>query len=328
MAREERGQRLDPATTALSLARVGRWAAALLGIKGLAILAIALAVLAALFGGLTMFAVTVMQTQAYFGRQGLAIPPDQLAVMLEVEGQYGIPWQVLAAIARVESSFGRNMGPSPAGAIGYCQFMPETWASYGRDEDGDGSADPMSYRDCLPAVARYLLDHGWRGDDREAQRQALFAYNHDWTYVDQILLVAAVYGLGGLWEGGLRWPLPGYYAISSFFGQVDEARGPSPHTGIDIPAPEGTPALAAGDGLVESVTLDSVCGLGVVIAHRQNVRTVYCHLSQATVTPGQVVRTGDRIGAVGNTGLSTGPHLHLGLIIDGVAVDPLRYLEV
>lgn len=118
------------------------------------------------------------------------IPPEHLVVMQGIGASTGIPWQVLAAIAKVESGFGTNMGPSSAGALGYCQFMPATWAYYGVDGDGDGVADPFNYRDCLPAAAQYLLDSGAPGD----LRRALYAYNHSWSYVDHVLSVASNYG--------------------------------------------------------------------------------------------------------------------------------------
>ena len=325
----ERERKASPVVTAGEMAQAARMAALVVGGKVGALAAAVALVVAALLGALLgLFAVVVVQARAAYGDQVLSIPPEQLGVMLAVEREYGVPWQVLAAIARIESDFGRNMGPSSAGASGYCQFLPETWASYGRDEDGDGVADPMSFRDCLPAAARFLLDHGWRNDDLEAQRQALYAYNHDWAYVDRVLIVAAVYGLGGRWQGGLGWPVPGHYGISSLFGQVDQARGPAPHTGIDIPAPVGTPVVAAAAGMVQAVTLDGICGLGVTVAHRQDMATVYCHLSEAWVAPGQVVQAGQPLGAVGSTGLSTGPHLHFGVLLGGRAVDPLLFLGV
>ncbi|HKA26685.1 MAG TPA: lytic murein transglycosylase, partial [Gaiellaceae bacterium] len=57
---------------------------------------------------------------------------------------YGIPWEVLASINKVESNFGRNMGPSSAGAVGWMQFMPSTWERWGVDANGDGVADPWN----------------------------------------------------------------------------------------------------------------------------------------------------------------------------------------
>lgn len=118
------------------------------------------------------------------------IPPEHLVVMQRVGAATGVPWQILAAIAKVESGFGANMGPSSAGALGYCQFMPATWAYYGVDGDGDGIADPFNLHDCLPAAAQYLLDSGAPGD----LRRALYAYNHSWEYVDHVLAFAGSYG--------------------------------------------------------------------------------------------------------------------------------------
>lgn len=326
MSRQE--QRSNPTGVAWDMGQGARLAMRLLGAKAALILLLVAAAVIALGSVAAFIGLTVAQAAALLGPRGLSVPPQQLQVMLAVEKEYGVPWQVLAAVAYVESSFGQNMGPSSAGAVGYCQFMPDTWAAYGRDEDGDGQADPMSYRDCLPAVARFLLDHGWRNDDVNAQRQALYAYNHDWGYVDRILLVAMSFGLGGLYVGGLQWPVPGHYGISSFYGQVDEARGPSPHTGIDIPAPEGTPVAAAAGGIVRWAGSDALCGNGVTISHGSDMATVYCHLSAVLVAPGQAVQAGQVIGLVGNTGQSTGPHLHFGVIAGGRTVDPLLFLEV
>ena len=120
------------------------------------------------------------------------IRPDQLAVMQTAAAVCGLPWQVLAAVAKVESDFGRNpalseaegMATSSAGAIGYGQFLPSSWAAY-----GDGG-DPYDYRDAIPAMARYLCDHG----GPQELRRALRAYGHaDW-YVEQVLAVAVRYG--------------------------------------------------------------------------------------------------------------------------------------
>jgi hypothetical protein len=112
------------------------------------------------------------------------IPPDQLALMRRVEAQTGVPWQVLAAIAKIESDFGQNMATSPAGAIGYGQFLPSTWAAYGN------GGNPYDYHDAIPAMGRYLQAAG----APVHLRQAIFAYNHaDW-YVDLVLTQARAYG--------------------------------------------------------------------------------------------------------------------------------------
>ena len=118
---------------------------------------------------------------------GGAVPPEQLAVMREVSRTSGVPWELLAAIASVESDFGRNMATSSAGAIGYGQFLPSSWAAYGR------GGNPYDYRDAIPAMARYLLDHGAPAD----LPRAVYAYNHDWDYVALVLGRAAHYAAAG-----------------------------------------------------------------------------------------------------------------------------------
>jgi hypothetical protein len=96
---------------------------------------------------------------------------------------------VLAAVTKIESDFGRNLGPSTAGAMGWTQFMPATWRAYGVDADGDGRRDPNIAADAIYAAANYLRASGAPRD----WRRALFAYNHaDW-YVDDVLDQAARY---------------------------------------------------------------------------------------------------------------------------------------
>jgi murein DD-endopeptidase MepM/ murein hydrolase activator NlpD len=106
---------------------------------------------------------------------------------------YGIPWQVLGAINKIESNFGRNMGPSSAGAVGWMQFMPETWLRWGMDGNGDRFADPWDPEDAVYAAARYLAAAGARED----LRRGVFAYNHANWYVDDVLELARTFGAGG-----------------------------------------------------------------------------------------------------------------------------------
>lgn len=107
---------------------------------------------------------------------------------------YGIPWELLAAINKIESNFGRNMGPSSAGAVGWMQFMPDTWLRWGMDASGDGFADPWNAEDAVYSAARYLAAAGGRFD----LQRAVFAYNHAQWYVEQVLQLAALYGGGGV----------------------------------------------------------------------------------------------------------------------------------
>jgi cell wall-associated NlpC family hydrolase len=106
---------------------------------------------------------------------------------------YGIPWEVLAAINKVESDFGRNLGPSSAGAVGWMQFMPSTWARWGIDANGDGVADPDNPTDAIFSAARYLAGCGGQFDIA----RAVYCYNHASWYVNEVMGLAAVYSRGG-----------------------------------------------------------------------------------------------------------------------------------
>lgn len=104
----------------------------------------------------------------------------------------GLSWTVLAAIGQVESSHGRNNGPSSAGALGPMQFMPATWKHYGVDGDGDGKADIWSPYDAVPGAANYLCANG-AGKGPEKLRKAIWFYNHSWDYVNKVMGIAEAY---------------------------------------------------------------------------------------------------------------------------------------
>ena len=121
---------------------------------------------------------------------------------------YGIPWEVLGAINKVETDFGRNLGPSSAGAIGWMQFMPSTWARWGIDANGDGVADPNNPTDAIFSAARYLAGCGGQLDIA----RAVHCYNHSTVYVNEVLGLAGLYSRGGgndlLSAGQLQINLP------------------------------------------------------------------------------------------------------------------------
>jgi len=122
-------------------------------------------------------------------------------------------------------------------------------------------------------------------------------------------------------SGELAWPVQG--TITSKFGP----RWGTYHRGVDIGAPTGTPVLAADSGMVVFAGWNGGYGNLVKIAHGSNMQTWYAHLSDFAVSTGQEVKKGDVIGYVGNTGISTGPHLHFEVHIDGVANDPLSFYK-
>jgi len=113
--------------------------------------------------------------------------------------------------------------------------------------------------------------------------------------------------------------------ITSRFGAVSSRRV-SKHTGLDIAAPTGTKIKASAGGTVTFSGYKGSFGYMVVINHGNGIETYYAHCSKLYVTVGQQVNQGDIIAAVGNTGNSTGPHLHLEVRVNGVAYNPQNYV--
>ncbi len=155
-----------------------------------------------------------------------------LALWQEAGAAYGVPWEVLGAINKIESNFGRNMGPSSAGALGWMQFMPDTWTRWGMDGDGDGVANPWVPEDAVYAAARYLAAAGAHDD----LYRAIVAYNHaDW-YVQDVLELAGVFAGGGGFDptlgtgalgftgGGFAGGADAIFRISDLETRLTEAR--------------------------------------------------------------------------------------------------------
>lgn len=137
-------------------------------------------------------------------------------------------------------------------------------------------------------------------------------------------------GSSGSYNGGsMKWPLPGYSKISSYFAMRDHpVTGVyGQHTGIDIPAPKGTKVYAAAEGTVVSVGYNKAYGNRVIISHGNGYQTLYGHFSEICVKANQQVTTGTVVGLVGSTGYSTGNHLHLSVLKNGSYVNPLNYVS-
>lgn len=119
-------------------------------------------------------------------------------------------------------------------------------------------------------------------------------------------------------------PLIGQLRITSQFGQRKHPKKKyvTMHRGIDLAAPIGTNVFSAAQGRVVKVWTDSSCGNGLTIAHSQGYETQYCHLSQCLVRNGDVVHAGCLVAKTGNTGVSTGPHLHYAIKKNGEYIDP------
>ncbi len=128
-----------------------------------------------------------------------------------------------------------------------------------------------------------------------------------------------------LWDDPLALPIEGiagsgYGVLSIYQGVV---RGF--HGGVDFPAPAGTPVRSDADGIVRLAVPLPLSGNAVMIDHGLGVVSSYLHMSAIEVRPGQRVKRGDVVGRVGSTGLATGPHLHWGLTVNGVRVDPMPW---
>jgi len=136
-------------------------------------------------------------------------------------------------------------------------------------------------------------------------------------------------GNDGEYSGGvLSWPCPGYTTITSGFGyRIHPILGYRKlHTGIDIGAPYGARVVAANTGKVIASYYNSSYGNMIMIDHGGGIVTLYAHMSARLVSEGASVQRGETIGRVGSTGMSTGPHLHFEVRVNGVYKDPRSYL--
>ncbi|MDD3352504.1 peptidoglycan DD-metalloendopeptidase family protein [Zoogloea sp.] len=122
--------------------------------------------------------------------------------------------------------------------------------------------------------------------------------------------------------------LPASGRLSSRFGlrRIFNGEPRAPHTGLDVAAPIGAPVRAPADGIVSLVEEFYFNGKTVFVDHGQGLVSMVCHLDASTVEVGQDVRRGEQIGRVGNTGRTTGPHLHWSVYLNGAAVDPALFI--
>jgi murein DD-endopeptidase MepM/ murein hydrolase activator NlpD len=238
------------------------------------------------------------------------IPPFLLPIYQACGTEYGIPWEILASINKIETAFGTNLNVSSAGAMGWMQFIPSSWETYGVDANGDGRKDPYNPVDAICAAGNYLKAAGGRDD----LYGAIFAYNHaDW-YVQEVMLYARAYGklpaslvgsLTGLTEGA-HFPVAAdaTYAddISARaalrratpkereeYGNAADVISSSPtRRGINIFAAEGAPVVAVNDGVIEKVGRSERLGRYIVLQDAYGNRYTYAKL-------GRIVRKHRRV---------------------------------
>jgi hypothetical protein len=190
--------------------------------------------------------------------------------------EYGVRWEVLAAINEIETDYGRNLNVSTAGAVGWMQFLPSSWRRWGVDGNNDGRTDPYNPVDAIFSAAHYLKAAGYEQDPR----RAIFAYNHaDW-YVDSVLLRArliagvpadVVGSLTGLTEG--RFPVYAHARYADDPAERDDTR-----PGIDIFARSDAPVVAAHDGIVKTVGRSSRLGRYLILQDAYGNRFTYAQL--------------------------------------------------
>lgn len=130
-------------------------------------------------------------------------------------------------------------------------------------------------------------------------------------------------------QGMFLWPCPSSKSITSYFGNrvAPKAGASTDHKGIDIGASMGESVIAAAAGKVTTVAYSGARGYYIVVDHGNSYATLYQHLSRQDVRTGDMVKAGQQIGAVGETGISTAPHLHFEVHVNGTPVDPLQFFE-
>ncbi len=216
------------------------------------------------------------------------IPPFLLPIYQACGTQYGIPWEVLASINKIETAFGTNLNVSSAGAVGWMQFLPSTWATYGVDANGDGRKDPYNPVDAICAAANYLKASGGAKD----LYNAILSYNHaDW-YAQEVLLYARAYGklppdlvgsLTGLTEGA-HFPVAAdaRYAdeVSARAAGMASASSSPTRRGIDIFAAAGSPVVAVNDGVVKKMGSSKKLGRYLVLEDAYGNRFTYAELGR------------------------------------------------
>ena len=224
------------------------------------------------------------------------IPPFLLPIYQAAGIEYGIRWEILAAINEIETDYGRNLNISTAGAVGWMQFLPTTWRHWGLDANRDTRRDPYNPVDAIFSAARYLKAAGADSD----LRKAIFTYNHaDW-YVDSVLLRARLIGglpadfvgsLTGLTEG--HFPVHGRATYADDLNERAATRrikrgenaavpveARSNRRSIDIYAKAGTPVIAVQDGKIVRIGSNLRLGRFVMLRDAYGNTYTYGHLKK------------------------------------------------
>jgi murein DD-endopeptidase MepM/ murein hydrolase activator NlpD len=250
-----------------------------------------------------------------------------------------------------------------SGQKGIAGFTDGEWRTWGKDDDGNGKSSPHDPADAIMALGRRdcslagkvteLRTEGRVNGDLVELTLAAYAAGVDAvtkagrvpaevrTYLDEVKALLPRYealdrddsggGAGGTAGALLTAPVSPLTITSPFGSREHPLTGVTKlHTGVDFAAPQGAQVVAARQGRVVFAALTSAYGNRIVIDHGtiqgKRVETTYSHLSSLGVAVGQTVEAGTPVGRVGSTGLSTGPHLHFEVILDGYYTDPRPWL--
>ncbi len=188
--------------------------------------------------------------------ESFRVPPFLLPIYQAAGTAYDIPWQVLAAVNEVETDYGRDLSVSSAGAEGWMQFLPSSWARYGVDATGAGYEDPYNPADAIFAAARYLAAAG----GAQHIRAAVYAYNHSQAYVEAVMLRAQLLAgtppellsaVTGLTESRFPVHAPAHFGDGFPTGAGPSATGAGQTVaGTVIYTQAGAPVIAVQDGQV------------------------------------------------------------------------------
>ncbi len=270
---------------------------------------------------------------------GASIPAEFLPYLEEAEKLTGIPVWLLAGLIQKESGWDPNSVNEKIGAFGLTQLDPRYWPERARRYGFDPEKDRWDPRAQIIVGAKSLADMIGGGVDWENLdpgnppsnlKKALAFYGGYGSDVKAAeSYIRDVLALAGNYRSPAVWPVPGYNQITSSFGWRYHPilKTGSFHEGIDIAVPYGVPVLSVSGGVVVHAGELGAYGLAVIVRDTQ-YEYLYAHLSRIEVAGGATVRPGAVIGAVGSTGLSTGPHLHFGIrTIGGSWIDPMPVLE-
>ena len=280
----------------------------------------------------------VAQTNADFGaaiNDIVSVHPECSETMIEYDYEDGHTWasywpEVLAVFA-VQNNL-NNDGDVVVIDEGKKRLIQDTfWTMHeirAEEEEVTATPEPTEDEPDPEPVTEYILHITVSSKSVDALAD-LYHFTQDQRDILHQLLseemrpsLLALCGGTTVADGELCWPLPGHTYISCHFGEVD-AFGNAGHRGTDIPAPEGTPILAAHSGTVLVSGWNDSYGNQVLLDNGAGLSTRYAHMTQTAVTAGEAVTAGQVIGYVGSTGDSTGNHLHFEVMQGGIRVDPL-----